>query len=463
MNTSNNIEEETKLSRELGLWSVVFFIFGYVVGAGILIQTGVTAGVTGPALWLAFLIAGIPSVIGAILICYVVSAFPVSGGAWVYSSRLASPFVGMLVVATVILNIVGGLALLALGFGIYFEVFIPGSFLIVAILILIIFYIVNIFGIKFTSWLQIILAICGDLLVIFIFIIFGLPHVNLDRLSGVNEGGLFPMGIIGIFMGAVILSFSYQGFTAVAEIGGEVKNPRKNIPLGLLISFFLIATVYILVSIVMTGVMSWKTLGAIEGNLVDVAALFFPSWVLFFLSILILIAIASTIHGILLAYSRNLFSAARDHLLPSFLAKINKRYKTPHWSITIFVVGALVLLFFQASIIDLSIVLAFTGSVTALILASVPLNLEKKFPDLVEKSQFNLNRKILVACVIFNIIYAIFSIVIMILISPIAVLISIIFYTSAVIYYIIRKKWLAKRGIYLDEICKTIPDETLEV
>ena len=124
MNETPIIKEEVKLQRELGLWSVVFFVFGYVVGAGILIQTGVTAGVTGPALWLAFLIAGIPSVVSAILICYIVSAFPVSGGAWVYSSRLGSPFIGMLVVATVILNIVGGLALLALGFGVYFEVFI---------------------------------------------------------------------------------------------------------------------------------------------------------------------------------------------------------------------------------------------------------------------------------------------------------------------------------------------------
>ncbi|MHA1757939.1 MAG: amino acid permease, partial [Promethearchaeota archaeon] len=123
---NENIKEE-KLRRELGLGSVVFFIFGYVVGAGILIQTGVTAGITGPALWLSFIIAGIPNVISAILICYVVSAFPVSGGAWVYSSRLGSPFIGFLVAISIIFHIIGALALLAIGFGTYFEVFIPGS------------------------------------------------------------------------------------------------------------------------------------------------------------------------------------------------------------------------------------------------------------------------------------------------------------------------------------------------
>ena len=61
-------KNQGKLRRELGLPSVIFFLFGYVVGAGILIQTGVTAGETGPALWLAFIIAGIPNIINAIII-----------------------------------------------------------------------------------------------------------------------------------------------------------------------------------------------------------------------------------------------------------------------------------------------------------------------------------------------------------------------------------------------------------
>ena len=322
-------KKEGKLQRKVGLWPLIFFIFGYVVGVGVLIQSGITAGITGPMLWLAFLLAAIPAVINAIILCYVSSALPVSGGAWVYSSRLGSPMIGMIVVATVMLNIMSGLALVALGFGIYFEIFVPNSFLIMAILILIIFYVINIFGVKFTSGVQVFLVICGDFLVIVIFIIFGLPNVKIANLSG-SKGGLFPTGIIGILMGVIILNFSYQGYTSVIEIGAEIKNPRKNIPLALFISFTLIIVVYVLIAIIMTGVMYWETLGTMEGTIVDVAALFFPSWVLLFLSVLVLIAIASTIHAMLLAYSRNLFSAARDRLLPSFIAKINKRFNTPH-------------------------------------------------------------------------------------------------------------------------------------
>jgi APA family basic amino acid/polyamine antiporter len=458
-----NTNAETKLQRELGLWTVVFFIFGYVVGVGVLIQSGITAGITGPALWLAFLLAAIPAIINAIILAYVASAFPVSGGAWVYSSRLGSPLIGMIVVATVMLNVMGGLALVALGFGIYFELFIPKSFLIMAILILVIFWIVNLFGIKFTSSVQLILAIFGDFLVIVIFIIFGLPNIKFSNLRGEGSGGFFPTGIIGILIGAVILNFSYQGYTSVTEIGGEIKNPRKNIPLALIISFIMICTVYILIAVVMTGVMNWKTLGETQGTLIDVAAVFFPSWVLLFLNILILIAIASTIHAILLAYSRNLFSAARDHMLPTFIAKISKKYKTPQYSISIFIIGAIVLLLFQASIIDLSIVTSFTGSIAGMLIAYFPIRLEKKFPGLFEKSKFHLKRRVLLIFVVFNLVYAILSIILMAIISPMAVLISFIFYGCAILYFFIRRAWLRKKGIDLDEICKTIPDEALEV
>lgn len=462
MKKENTTSEETKLRRELGLWPVVFFLFGYIVGVGVLIQSGITAGITGPALWLAYMLAAIPAIINALVLSYVASAFPVSGGAWVYSSRLGSPFMGMIVVATVIIMVMSGLALVALGFGIYFEHFIPNSALIVAMLILIVFYIINIFGIKFTSTLEIILTICGDFLVILIFIIFGLPNINPANLID-TSGGLFPTGFIGIFTGVILLSFSYSGYTAVIEIGGEIKNPRRNIPLALLISFCLIVVVYVLVAVIMTGVMNWKTLGAIKGTVIDVAALFFPSWFLIFLSVLILIAIASTLHAILMSYSRNLFSAARDHLLPSFIASINKRYKTPHWSITLFIVGAIILSYFQANIIDLSIVSSFAGSISGLIIAYIPIRLEKKFPELLAKSRFKLKRKVLIIIIVFNVAYAILSIILMAITSLIAVMISAVIYVIAVIYYIIRKKWLLKKGIDLNEICKKIPEETLEV
>ncbi len=460
-----NSKEATKLKRALGLPSVVLFLFGYVVGAGILIQTGAAAGIAGPSLWLAFIIAGIPNLISAVIMCYIVSSFPVSGGAWVYSSRLGGSFVGFIVVASIILHIIGALALLAVGFGTYFEIFIPGSALITGIVIILIFYMINVLGIKLAGWVQAILAICGDFLVLFIFIIFGLPNIKLSNLTGENSGGPFPMGIGGIFVAAVILSFSFAGFAAIIELGGEIKNPKRNIPLGLIISFSLITTVYILVSLIMTGVMNWKDIGNTTGTLVDVAALFLPSWFLVILSVLILVAIASTIHGVLLAYSRDLFSAARDKMLPNFLASINKKYKTPHWALTFFAFGAIImLLLFQSPdiIINLSFLCSFTITLPGVVLAYIPIKLRKKFPELVEKSNFRIKNKFLTGLIVFNIIYGALAVIAMIIVSPIVVILASIFYTIAIAYYFVRKKWLKKHGFDLTEICKKVPEEALE-
>ncbi|MHA1334283.1 MAG: APC family permease [Promethearchaeota archaeon] len=457
---NENIKEE-KLRRELGLGSVVFFIFGYVVGAGILIQTGVTAGITGPALWLSFIIAGIPNVISAILICYVVSAFPVSGGAWVYSSRLGSPFIGFLVAISIIFHIIGALALLAIGFGTYFEVFIPGSLFIASIMLILIFLIINLVGIKIASWAQILMAICGDFLVIFIFIIFGLPQIDINKLSGAETGGMFPNGMIGIFMGAIILSFSYAGFPSIIEIGGEIKNPRKNIPRGLILALIIITTVYILVAIVMTGSMDYRQLG--EGaTLIDVAQLFFPAWFLIALNVMILIAIASTLHGVLLAYSRDLYSSARDHMFPNALSKLS-RYQTPHWALIFFAISAICMLFILNTIVELSVLCTFTMTIASLVIAYIPFKLRKKYPDLEEKSIIKLSNRTLIILLILNVGYSAFSIIIMILLSPIVVLMASIFYGFGFIYYFVRKKWLLKHGIDLDEICKHIPEETFEV
>jgi APA family basic amino acid/polyamine antiporter len=269
------------------------------------------------------------------------------------------------------------------------------------------------------------------------------------------------MGVVGILIGAIILSFSYAGFTAIIEIGGEIKNPRRNIPLGLFIGFILVATTYILVGVVMTGNMDWRKLGE-SGTIIDVAVLFFPSWFIPFMVIMILIAIASTIHGIILAWSRDLYSAARDYIVPIGLAKVNKKFGTPHWSLTFFVAGSIFLVILQFGIIDLSFLLSLTIAIPGVILAYIPLTLEERFPELHEAASFKLNRKLLVGIVIFNVCYAIFTIILIILIAPVVVIFAGIFYIIAFIYYLIRTRWLKSRGIDLAEICKKLPQETFE-
>jgi len=458
-------KEERKLRRELGLGSVVFFLFGYIVGAGILIQTGTAAAETGPALWLAFIIAGIPNVVSAIIIYYIVSAFPVSGGAWVYTSRLLSPFIAFLVLISLMIHIIGSLAFISMGFGIYLESFFPNIKYIAAIIILSIFYAINILGVKTAGWVQVVLAILGDFFILILLLIIGLPNISFENLAGIGDQGLFPTGFFGIFLGAVILSFSYAGFIAIIEIGGEVKNPKRNIPLAIFISLIMVTTLYILVSIVMTGVFNYTELSTSDNKtIINVfTQIGIQGGFLIFLNILILIAIASTIHAVILAYSRDLFSAARDKMLPSILSDVNKRFGTPHWSVSFFCLSALILLVFQPNYEDLQYLNALTIAVPSLILAFIPYLLGKKYPELLEKSRFKIKKSYLAILVIFNVAYSSISILAIIGVKWYIVVIVAVLYLIAIIYYLLRKKWLKKKGINLEEICKKIPEETLEV
>ncbi len=469
MNQKNDAEKG-KLKRELGLISVIFFLFGYIVGAGILLQTGTAAAITGPGLWLAFIIAGIPNMVSAIIIYYIASAFPVSGGAWVYSSRLLSPFIGFLVLTSVMIHIIGALSFISIGFGKYFEPFIPGSTYYIALIILAIFYGLNIFGVKFTGSVQVVLAILGDFLILILFIVIGLPNVEIAKLAGTEQTifgsaeGIFPQGLGGVFVGAVILSFSYAGFTAIVEIGGEIKNPKRTVPLGLFISLIMIMILYILISIVFAGNLSYFEIETGNKTLISVfEKIGISGWFLVFLNILVLIAIGSTLHGIILAYSRNLFSAARDKVLPDFLAKVNKRFSTPHWAVTFFCISSLVLLVFRPSYTDLQYYCSLTIAIPTVILAFVPYLLGKKYPELLEKSKFKIKKRYLLILIIFNVGYSMLSILAIIGIKLYLVLIVAGLYGIAIIYYVLRKKWLKKKGFDLDEICRQIPEETKEV
>jgi APA family basic amino acid/polyamine antiporter len=465
MENKKQKKEQGKLKRELGLPSIIFFLFGYIVGAGILLQTGTAGEQAGPSLWLAFIIAGIPNVISAILIYYVSSSFPVSGGAWVYASRLISPLIGFVVLSSIIFHIIGSLAFVSIGFGTYFESFIPGSTYFVAFIILAVFYVLNILGVKFAGWVQIVLAIFGDFLILILFIIFGLINVEAGNLAGAGvSGGMFPNGFIGVFIGAVILTFSYSGFQAILEIGGEIKNPKRNVPLGLFISLLMVMLLYILVAIAFVGVLGYSQISSGGQTLLDVFEKIGIGGVfLNFLVILVLIAVASTLHGIILAYSRNLFAAARDKVLPSVLSSVNKRFSTPHWAVSFFCVSSLILLLFQPSYDDLQYYTALTIMVPTLVIAVAPYLLKKKYPELVEKSKFKIKSKYLLALVVFNVIYSSLSIFAIIGIKLYIFLIVAILYAIAFLYYFIRKKWLANRGIDLEEICSTIPEETKEV
>ena len=222
---------------------------------------------------------------------------------------------------------------------------------------------------------------------LFSLIIFGLPNINFTNLSS-----SFNPDLSLIFQASSLIFFSYIGFSAITDAGDEVKDAKKTLPRGIIISIFTIALVYILVAIIIYGSMSPSFYSSYDfsgGSVADVAASFLPFVIAAFVAFAGSIAIISDINPTILSTSRLVFAWARDKIVPEKLADLNK-YNVPKWTILINAIMAIFIIllakaFIEAvMMINMAVLLIFfTISITALVLPY-------KHPEIYRKAQFKI-------------------------------------------------------------------------
>ncbi|MBN2396665.1 MAG: amino acid permease, partial [Candidatus Atribacteria bacterium] len=225
------MKENSSLKRNVGLLGVVAIAAGSVIGAGPMVLAQGASELCGPAVWLAYLIIGLPLIIVAISYAAVGSAMPMEGGTYYYPTRVYSPFIGFLSGWTRWLAYITPVAITAIAFSNHIHPTIPGipeSVLMVAFIAF--FYIINIFGIKISSITQSIM---------FIILVIGLLAFGLKGLTTIKPEYMTPLqpfGLSGTIRAAALVFFAYVGFTTAAEIGDEVIDPGKNVPWGMVIA-----------------------------------------------------------------------------------------------------------------------------------------------------------------------------------------------------------------------------------
>jgi amino acid transporter len=201
--------------------------------------------------------------------------------------------------------------------------------------------------------------------------------------------------------------FSYAGFFAVLEIGGEIRNPRKNIPRALGLGLLILASLYTLQAFVVAGTTPWQvaaTAIATEGSftVAQVAAAFMPAGLVRLMPVLILIAIGSTIIPMLLAYSRDFLMAGRDLMLPAAVGWISPRFGTPIGGLTVLLLCVIILFGIILSlgpalglplqvVVDLFAAISVSGVlVFEILLCVAALRVPKKYPAWHAASSFKL-------------------------------------------------------------------------
>ncbi len=325
------------LKKELTLLNVYAIATGTTLSAGFFLLPGIAFNEAGPAVVLSYMIAAIPLIPAMFSMVELSTAMPRAGGAYYFLDRSMGPFVGTIGGLGTWLALVFKTAFALIGMGAYLSIFWPEvPIVMLAVILAVLFGIVNLFGAKKTGTFQVFMVF-ALLLILLAFIGKGIPEIN-----SVHFEGFFDKGTVSIISTAGLVYISYVGVTNIASVAEEVQNPERNLPLGVFLAIGTAIIVYAVGTTIMVGVLPANELAQDLTPVASTAAIIFGEWGKIAVTVAAVIAFASVANAGILSASRYPLAMSRDHLIPSKFAKLTAR-NIPHYGIAV-TVGLIILL-----------------------------------------------------------------------------------------------------------------------
>lgn len=325
-----------ELRKQLGVWDVFAISAGAMISSGLFVLPALAYADSGPGLILAYALASVmvfPSVLSKAELS---TAMPKAGGTYFFVERsmggvwgLFSGLAGWFSLAMKsAFAVVGMMLLVEVVLSQFSDMLLPGWALKgLGVLFCLGFAAINIVSVKHTTRFQLILvALLMGILVLFVGM--GIGHMEMAR-----HRGYLDKGLLTIFATAGLVFVSFGGITKVASVAEEVKNPGRNIPLGMITACLAVSALYIAVIAVTVGVLPGDTLAVSNLPLSEAAQTMAGRLGFSVLCLAAIAAFVTTANGGILAASRAPMAMARDRLLPPFLSKISPRFQTPHISV----------------------------------------------------------------------------------------------------------------------------------
>lgn len=329
-----------KLTKQLTLLHVYAIATGAMISSGLFVLPGIAASKSGPAAILAYALSGFLLLPSLFAKAELATAMPRAGGTYFFISRSLGGMFGTIDGIGVWLALILKTSIALVGLGAYLSPYLGLSMTSIAITSCFIFIVMNYFGTKEAAGIQVGMVIIM-LLILVLLVFSGVPQIKHEQLTPFLPNGWKPLLPTTAF-----LFISYIGLTKVASMAEEVKDPERNIPLGMIISLASVMIIYGLVVWVVIGVIPpeklYKTLTPVS----DAARLTIGNTGAHLISIAAALAFATTANAGILSASRYLLAMSRDKAIPEKLSTLS-RYDTPIYAIVL--TGTVIILIVSAT------------------------------------------------------------------------------------------------------------------
>jgi APA family basic amino acid/polyamine antiporter len=351
-----------KLKKQLSFIDIFSIAAGAMISSGIFILPGLAFSYTGPSVFVSYLLAGVLAFVGTLSIAELATAMPKAGGDYYFVTRSLGPLIGTIsgLLSWFSLSLKSAFAIFGIAEVIHVFTGIPIT--IVSLIVCILFVLLNIFGVKEAAKLEVILVLWLLALMV-LYIILGFSRINMTHFEP-----FVPHGINAMLSTTGIVFVSFGGLLNVVSISEEVKNPTKNIPLGLIAAVVTITVLYALMMIITVGVLSPGVLSHSFTPIADAARQFMGNPGFIVITIAALLAFMTTANAGIMAASRYPLALSVDRLLPRFISRVNKRFHTPNIALIMTGVIIAVSLFLE---LDVLVKAASTIILTSYILANL--------------------------------------------------------------------------------------------
>ncbi|MFN4296300.1 MAG: APC family permease [Brevundimonas sp.] len=318
------------LKQGVGLISVIALGLGLAVGVSIFSVIAPATALAGPAMLLAVALAAVPMFIIAVTYAFMGSALPTAGASYEWPRRFLSPATGFMIAWLRIAGSVGAMLILALVLTRYVSMLVPVPTKATMLGVFVLIFGLNLWGVAIAARVQTVLM-AGLIVLFFVFAGWGAPSVQPESFTPFMSEGW-----AGVLAATPVLIGLFFGIEAATEVGDEVRNSRRAIPIGVAASIVSAMILYLMVAAVALGVLGPEALAASETPVLDAAAVFMGDDIARPVIVLAaVLAIGKSLNALAMVFSRYLFAMARAGALPASLARVHPRFQTPHIALAV--------------------------------------------------------------------------------------------------------------------------------